>query len=641
MGGEWSLGVALVNEIWPNKSRALLAGLIGAAANLGFLMVGLLSIGLHSFIGGVEAVLLGIGMPTAAVSRLLANSGWRFLMISGALPALLVFFIRLFVPNRESGSTKRRAEPRRTGPTAICSASRPDAWRRSRSSGAGHPQAQGRALPPSSRSPASPPPYGDFCIRVRRYLTRAIAAGSLAPHQERIVIKHMLLGAGLAGVALLGTWGSIQWAPRWAFQLEPDPSRFSREYHADRVGVRRHTLPDSCRGRRREIRTTDHVRRALRGIDSVVSPAVPGQRPVRWLLSVFDVPRRRHHGGILRMVSVVLPELFPTVVRATGQGFAYNFGRILAAVGGLQTATLMGFFGGSFPMAGSVLTVFYAVGFSDYLARTGNVRQAIARIISLIGAGFGSCLSKAFATWLLIYLFIFQVQPPIDLNHIPIGIENVNLRVAGDACLVHTHRSARLVTTFVAPLRFEVREGLSKVFRPQRKMTIFQRHALSRAECWIPGYDEVHFLIADAIPGAVKRKRGPRNFFETEHFPVERLRAREITHRDSDVVKNFKLEHGLGLFSFRFPVFAFRFSFFASHCLCHHPAQVTAADDAALKLVAIRAFPMSLQADGAPVPVARERGELATPSRHCPDPSSPNGPNVGTWLATVQSFACT
>ena len=75
MGGEWSLGVALVNEIWPNKSRALLAGLIGAAANLGFLMVGLLSIGLHRFIGAVEALLLGIGMPTAMVDRLLANSG--------------------------------------------------------------------------------------------------------------------------------------------------------------------------------------------------------------------------------------------------------------------------------------------------------------------------------------------------------------------------------------------------------------------------------------------------------------------------------------------------------------------------------------------------------------------------------------
>src|SRR5215475_12630136 len=30
MGGEWSLGVALVMEIWPDKSRAFLAGLIGA-----------------------------------------------------------------------------------------------------------------------------------------------------------------------------------------------------------------------------------------------------------------------------------------------------------------------------------------------------------------------------------------------------------------------------------------------------------------------------------------------------------------------------------------------------------------------------------------------------------------------------------
>ncbi len=69
MGGEWSLGVALVNEIWPNKSRALIAGLIGAAANLGFLMVGLLSIGLHSFIASIEGLLLGIGMPSSVVQQ--------------------------------------------------------------------------------------------------------------------------------------------------------------------------------------------------------------------------------------------------------------------------------------------------------------------------------------------------------------------------------------------------------------------------------------------------------------------------------------------------------------------------------------------------------------------------------------------
>ena len=44
MGGEWSLGVALVMEVWPNRSRALMAGLIGAAANVGYLLVGVMGV---------------------------------------------------------------------------------------------------------------------------------------------------------------------------------------------------------------------------------------------------------------------------------------------------------------------------------------------------------------------------------------------------------------------------------------------------------------------------------------------------------------------------------------------------------------------------------------------------------------------
>jgi MFS transporter, SHS family, sialic acid transporter len=65
MGGEWSLGVALVNEIWPGKSRALVAGLIGAAANVGMLLVGILSIVLVSFIGGVKTLMLNVGLSEA------------------------------------------------------------------------------------------------------------------------------------------------------------------------------------------------------------------------------------------------------------------------------------------------------------------------------------------------------------------------------------------------------------------------------------------------------------------------------------------------------------------------------------------------------------------------------------------------
>ena len=41
MGGEWAVGVALVMECWPDKYRPLLAGVIGAAANVGIFLVGL------------------------------------------------------------------------------------------------------------------------------------------------------------------------------------------------------------------------------------------------------------------------------------------------------------------------------------------------------------------------------------------------------------------------------------------------------------------------------------------------------------------------------------------------------------------------------------------------------------------------
>jgi MFS transporter, SHS family, sialic acid transporter len=43
MGGEWALGVALVMETWPEKHRPRLAGAIGAASNLGMVLVGVIA----------------------------------------------------------------------------------------------------------------------------------------------------------------------------------------------------------------------------------------------------------------------------------------------------------------------------------------------------------------------------------------------------------------------------------------------------------------------------------------------------------------------------------------------------------------------------------------------------------------------
>ena len=57
-----------------------------------------------------------------------------------------------------------------------------------------------------------------------------------------------------------------------------------------------------------------------------------------------------------------LPELFPTRVRATGQGLCYNSGRILAAVGALTQGQLVAAYAGSYARAGATITLIYLAG---------------------------------------------------------------------------------------------------------------------------------------------------------------------------------------------------------------------------------------------------------------------------------------
>jgi hypothetical protein len=58
-----------------------------------------------------------------------------------------------------------------------------------------------------------------------------------------------------------------------------------------------------------------------------------------------------------------LPELFPTHIRATGQGFAYNIGRVLTGVGVLGAGFLAQFFHGDYRKAAMTMASVYLVGF--------------------------------------------------------------------------------------------------------------------------------------------------------------------------------------------------------------------------------------------------------------------------------------
>ncbi|MFN4257659.1 MAG: MFS transporter [Gemmataceae bacterium] len=351
MGGEWSLGVALVMEIWPDKSRAFLAGLIGAAANVGFLLIALLSLGLVQFLQETEGILLAV-LPASWVEPLVSHSGWRILMMMGALPALLTFFIRFFVPESE-----RWQEEQARGTTSN--------WAAKDLSGV--LVGAGSVLfiiylwaapYPFIVAVAKPLPWQllgtlgglivatlGFLYPVTRYLGRVgMATGSTLP-EVAPTVRRMLLGACLGGVALLGTWASIQWAPTWAHELSGEQAG-AREYTqiCSGLGAIVGTITAALAGGWFGRRITYFVMCLASLAAALVFFQLNSAYGTWFLVSVFVA------GGVTASfygwLPLYLPELFVTKVRATGQGFSFNFGRILAAVGALQTGTLMGLFKG-------------------------------------------------------------------------------------------------------------------------------------------------------------------------------------------------------------------------------------------------------------------------------------------------------
>jgi MFS family permease len=393
MGGEWALGVALVTELWPDRSRALLAGLIGAAANVGFLLVGLLSLVLVSFIKGFGEWLLQVGVSAEQTQMLVSGGGWRLLMMAGALPALLIFFIRLFVPEshkweaeRAKGGTSHWATRDLVGVLigafgAMCVIF---VWSpvlgNQFPSLTEHTTLRGIIRGGVTVAGLLVALIG-YIYPVVRYLGRAAEAGKLPLEGRAKYIRRLLLGAGLSGVALLGTWGSLQWAARWANELvkhgaiADDAIRFSKvakEYTQIYLalgaiaGTIIAALLAGWLGRR-----VTYFGLCIASLASLLFLYLANDVFGPKLLASAFVA-----GGITAAFygwfPLYLPELFPTSIRATSQGFAYNFGRVISAIGTLQTASLMAYFGQgveaterdlfALPQAGAMLAGIYVVG---------------------------------------------------------------------------------------------------------------------------------------------------------------------------------------------------------------------------------------------------------------------------------------
>lgn len=372
MGGEWSLGVALVMEIWPNRSRALMAGLIGAAANVGYLLVAGLSLMLDRLLPAIERALLDAGVATDWTAWLVANSGWRLLMLLAATPAVLTFFIRLFVPESESwqreqgrGATSHWVTRDLLG--VLIGAIGPSAiiylWANDRTTlGQTVIEHAGAVRLVGTLAGLAVATLG-YLYPVIGFVRRATAAaGPAAGSELGPTVRRMLLGACLAGVALLGTWGSVQWIPTWASQLAGKELPHAKAYSqiASSLGAVIGTILGALAGDWLGRRWTY----CLLCLASLGAAAALFQFNTEYggTFLAFTLLAGLCTASFYGWLPLYLPELFPTRIRATGQGFGFNFGRILAAIGTLQTGNLMQVFDGSYPKACSVMSLIYLVG---------------------------------------------------------------------------------------------------------------------------------------------------------------------------------------------------------------------------------------------------------------------------------------
>jgi SHS family sialic acid transporter-like MFS transporter len=394
MGGEWSLGVALIMEIWPNRSRGVLAGLIGAAANFGYLLVAVVGLCLDRLLGSLRTGLLEVGVAGSRVDWLTASGGWRILLLLGTTPALLAFFIRLMVPE-----SSRWEEERARGSTTH--------WAVKDLVGVGFGAAATWCIIALWAGDQFWPTFGVFVHIAKmhriiavwagdlfwplqvvatlaaligvtagylfptlRYLQRSDPVGTADGILRSPTLWRMLLAACLSAVPLMATWGSVQFAPTWADQLAnpKGPKGSVPPFPEAKYYTQLCTAGGACVGALFGSLLGGWIGRRLAYtilcLSSLAATLIFFQ--VNHRVDALFLTTAFLAGGLSASfygwLPLYLPELFRTGMRATGQGFGFNFGRVLAAIGVLQLGTLIAAFDGSYPRAASVLCCVYILG---------------------------------------------------------------------------------------------------------------------------------------------------------------------------------------------------------------------------------------------------------------------------------------
>ena len=247
-------------------------------------------------------------LVAAIIALLLRDHGWRPVFVVGIAPAVVALLVRLWVKEPERW-INARAEERQSH------------------------------------------------TRGRRRLAELFAPG---------LGRSTVVGSGLAFVAVFGLWGATNWTPTLIRAL-PDLRDLSPSELTARVSYATMVLNiGAVFGYLSFAPLADRLGRrpvfALMCVGSLLMLPVTFLTPRSYVHVLLLLPLLGFfNNGIFSGFPIYLPELYPTRIRATGAGFCFNVGRVLASTGPFLTGCLVTALG-SFGRAASAVAVVYVVG---------------------------------------------------------------------------------------------------------------------------------------------------------------------------------------------------------------------------------------------------------------------------------------
>jgi MFS family permease len=298
IGSEWVTGASIVAELWPNHSRGKGGGLM----QCGF--------GIGQFLGAAVWLVVGSAGPSA----------WRYMFLTGVLPALVTLWIRRGIP--ESPHWEQVRERRRTA-------------RERRRSGA--------VLRPEDLA-----------------LTRFTFVDLFS---DPMVRPNLIIALLMTTSTVVAWWGVSSWIPPYVSSVAARVGLAAPQWAAlagivyNGLGIAGYItlgfLADAIG--RKPVTMLFY----LMGV--VMTPVLfLWTSNVYFLLAVVGV-----NGfftlGLWAWAPIWLPELFPTRLRGTAVAFAFNAPRLVACAGPLIAGSLIVSLGG-YGYAATMVGMFYLLG---------------------------------------------------------------------------------------------------------------------------------------------------------------------------------------------------------------------------------------------------------------------------------------